>query len=276
MKSFTFEGRILPFHRFISPNQTRIMNKEISLIALGFGSLPGILSAALDSTPITNGNFEADLGSTVGSGIANFTQSASGWFEKNGTTRGDALQWQVPGNTDIPTDDNGEVWGLLNISKGSQTPANSNGAFYQSIGTNEDNFDVYVDITVGKRGDLPFAEVELNLYSGNVTGVDGSSLAGLGATLLDTHTITLADFSSGNKVVETISLLGIHLNTGTSGVAGQTLWLEIAAVNPGGIDPDHQALVDDISVSAIPEPSSYALFGGLLALGSIMLRRRRD
>lgn len=251
------------------------MNKGISLIALGFCSLPGMLSAALDSTPITNGDFEADLGSTVGSGISNFTQTTSGWFEKNGSTRGDALQWEGA-TAAVPADVDGEVWGLLNISTNSQSPANSNGAFYQSIGTNEDNFDVYVDITVGKRSDLAFTEVELNLYSGNVTGADGSSLAGLGATLLDTHTITLADFSSGNFVVETITLSDINLNTGVSGVAGQTLWLEIAAVNPGGFNPSNQALVDDISVSAIPEPSSFALLSGCLALTSIMLRRRHS
>jgi len=186
------------------------------------------------------------------------------------------LQWQVPGNTAIPTDDNGEVWGLLNISTSSQTPANSNGAFYQSIGTNEANYDVYVDITVGKRGDLPLAELELNLYSGNVTGADGASLTGLGATLLDTHSITLADFTNGNNVVESITLSAINLNTGVSGVVGETLWLEIAAVNPGGFNPSNQTLIDDVAVSAVPEPSSYALFGGCIALGSILLRRRRD
>jgi hypothetical protein len=249
--------------------------KKISLLSLSLWSLPGLLSAALSVDPITNGGFEADLGSTVGSGVANFTQSTSGWFEKNGTTKGDALQWDGSGNATIPDSANGEVWGLLNVSTITQTPASSPGAFYQAIGTNEANFDVYVSLDLGIRDNLPFTTVNVNIWSGNVTGADGSSLDGLGATLLDTVTITDSIFSSGGTVPETVTLSNLNLNTGISGVAGQTLWLELAAVNPGGIDPSNQALIDNISVSAIPEPSAYGLIAGCLALTSIMLRRRR-
>ena len=34
-------------------------------------------------------------------------------------------------------------------------------------------------------------------------------------------------------------------------------------------------LMDDISLTVIPEPADFALLGGLLALGSVMIRRRR-
>ena len=34
-------------------------------------------------------------------------------------------------------------------------------------------------------------------------------------------------------------------------------------------------LMDDISLRVIPEPADFALLGGLLALGSVMIRRRR-
>ena len=244
--------------------------KIIPLLSLFF--LPCLLCADLFDTPITNGNFESDLGSAVGSGIANFTQSASGWFEKNGTTKGDALQWDV-GNTSIPDSANGEVWGLLNVSTSTQTPANSPGAFYQAIGTNEANFDVYVSLDLGIRNNLPFTTLDVNLYSGNVTGADGSSLSGLGATLLDSYRITNSIFGSGGSVPETVTLSNLNLNTGTSGVAGQTLWLEIAAVYPGFQNASNQALIDNVSV--IPEPNTYALIAGCLALTSIMLRRRR-
>ncbi|WP_227021204.1 PEP-CTERM sorting domain-containing protein [Oceaniferula marina] len=250
-------------------NKPVCISQCVAAAILASSSLAG---AALSVTPITNGDFETDLGSTVGSGIANFTQSASDWFEKNGTTKGDALQWDV-GNATIPDSANGEVWGLLNVSTIAQTPASSPGAFYQAIGTNEANFDVYVSLDLGIRDNLPFTTVNVNLWSGNVTGADGSSLSGLGATLLDTVTIDDSIFSSGGTVPETVTLSNLNLNTGTSGVAGQTLWLELAAVNPGGIDPSNQALVDNVSVSAIPEPSSTALLGlGGLAL---ILRRRK-
>jgi len=43
------------------------MKKIPLLTTLSLWSLPGLLSAALDTNPITNGDFEDDLGSTVGS-----------------------------------------------------------------------------------------------------------------------------------------------------------------------------------------------------------------
>ena len=33
--------------------------------------------------------------------------------------------------------------------------------------------------------------------------------------------------------------------------------------------------IDNFNMTAIPEPGTYALLGGLLALGHVMLRRRR-
>ncbi len=219
------------------------MYRTISIsVALGLLGLAASASANL----VANGDFEADLGSTIGTSIADFTQSVSGWFEKNGAIKGDALQWDGTGSAAIPGDDNGEVWGLLNVSTSSQTPANSPGAFYQSIGTYSDNMQVLVALTVGKRSDLSFPNVDLKLYSGNVTGADGSWLPALGATLLDTYTITDSVFTTAP---EAVALSGINLATGSSGVDGETLWLEISAVYPGFNDSDHQALVDDIVVS---------------------------
>ena len=49
--------------------------------------------AALDTNPITNGDFEADLGSAVGSTAGNFNNTTSGWFGENGTSKGDFIQW---------------------------------------------------------------------------------------------------------------------------------------------------------------------------------------
>ena len=110
------------------------MRKRLPLLSLALCSLPGLLSAALDTNSITNGYFEADLDSTVGSGVSDYTQTVSSWFEANGEIRGDLLQWEGSGNM-VP-DADGEVWGLLNVSNLSQTPSNTSGAFYQAIGTN--------------------------------------------------------------------------------------------------------------------------------------------
>ena len=43
----------------------------------------------------------------------------------------------------------------------------------------------------------------------------------------------------------------------------------------GGPDAAGSVLIDDVSFTAIPEPGAYALLGGMLALGSVMIRRRR-
>ena len=248
------------------------MNKEISLIALGLCSLPGLLSAALTVNPITNGDFEADLGSTVGSGVGNFDNTASGWFGENGTSKGDYIQWDGSGSN-VPDDANGQVWGGLAIN---ENDSNNPGAYYQAIGTNEDNFEVLVSMTVGDRSNFFFQNIVVSLYSGNVTGANGSSLSGLGATLLDSATITnsvfAGDTTDGNTHTATIS--GLALNTGTTGVAGQSLWLEISSSVPGSEVWKYQALIDDVSV--IPESSAYGLIAGCLAMTWIMLRRRRS
>lgn len=246
--------------------------KKISLLSLSLWSLPGLLTAALDTNPITNGDFEADLGSTVGSGVGNFDNTASGWFGENGTVKGDFIQWD-DSNISVPNDPNGEVWGGLAIN---ENDSNNPGAYYQTIGTNEDNFEVLVSMTVGDRSNFFFQDIVVSLYSGNVVGANGSSLSGLGATLLDSATITnsvfAGDTTDGNTHTATIS--GLALNTGTTGVAGQSLWLEISSSVPGSEVWKYQAFIDDVSV--IPESSAYGLIAGCLAMTSIMLRRRRS
>ena len=248
--------------------------KTITLITTSLFSLSGLLSAALYINPITNGDFEDDLGLTVGSGVGNFTNTASGWFGENGTSKGDYIQWEGSDSGTVPDDANGEVWGGIAIN---ENDSNNPGAYYQTIGTNEDNFKVRVSMTVGDRSNFLFQDIMVSLYSGNVTGANGSSLSGLGATLLDSATITnsvftLGDARDGSIAAQTATISGLELNTGTTGVAGQDLWLEISSTVPGSNAWQYQAFIDDVVV-AIPEPSS-ALLLGIGALGFAVRRKR--
>ena len=246
--------------------------KHITLIITSLFSLSGLLSAALYITPITNGDFEDDLGSTVGVVAGNFNNTASGWFGENGTAKGDYIQWDGSGSGSVPDDANGEVWGAVAID---ENDSNNPGAYYQAIGTNEDNFKVLVSMTVGDRSNFFFQDIVLSLYSGNVTGANGSSLTTLGATLLDSATITNSVFALGDARDESIApqtatISGLELNTGTTGLAGESLWLEISSSVPGSNVWQYQAFIDDVAV-AVPEPSSIALLG----LGGLALLARR-
>jgi hypothetical protein len=243
--------------------------KTITLIITSLFSLSGLLSAALYINPITNGDFEDDLGPTVGSGVGNFAPNASGWFDRRGTSAGDGdfIQWDQS-NVNVPLDANGEVWGGLS----SDSSANK-GAFYQEIGTFEDNMKLNISFNVGDRSNFDFPDLRVNLYSGNVAGADGSSLSGLGATLLASSIVftdTLLGFDGTDGSTHTASVDTFELWTGTSGTVGETLWFEIETTNGlGGIS---QAFIDDVVV-ALPEPSS-ALLLGIGALGFAVRRKR--
>lgn len=75
---------------------------------------------------------------------------------------------------------------------------------------------------------------------------------------------TLATFTP------TATFLSYTFNFTAVTTGATTLQLEVDAVGP----PSLVAYIDNVSITAIPEPGTYALIGGLLALGVVGVRRR--
>ena len=100
----------------------------------------------------------------------------------------------------------------------------------------------------------------LDFGASGITKVDSSSTISFGGT--DNLIIDLAGYTGGSEVTIFEAATSI---TGT--------FDDVSFINGDGL-LTYNADSIVLSVTAVPEPSSYALIGGLLALGSVMVRRR--
>jgi hypothetical protein len=240
---------------------------------LAYSILPLIAVSATVSGqiigPVTvlNPSFESSTAGT-GSG-ALFDTVINNWFMENHTGGGlapdlvEAAQRRNAANMPVVPD--GSQWANL-VHSGSVTAG-----IYQAIDTFVVNWDyAFSNFTVSQRSNQPFVGVTVALYAGNVTGANATNLGTLGATLLDSFTITQAVFSAAG-VAENYVVPNFTLNTGGNTLlAGQDLWVRISTTGVG------HHLVDNVNVTAIPEPSTYAAMLGLLAFGVVVWRRRRS
>lgn len=218
---------------------------------------------------VTNGDFQSTVSADG---------TIPGWYAQiNGATQAGHpgnTQLRVDSNTTfgVSPDDYGTQVGNLRVKSGSTAVW-----AYQPIGTIADlgsanaleiNFDLLQWAT------RPFGSVEASIwFGGDNAPADGTDLdnVAIGATqqwtsdALDPMTTSVAEQHS-------ISLTTGALNVG-SFASTDIVWLRFLGTNVTGGNKDNG--IDNVTVTAIPEPSTFALFAGALGLALVMVRRRR-
>lgn len=147
------------------------------------------------------------------------------------------------------------------------------------VSTNLEFDTFYVDIynqDIELLGSVVFDNVSLGILSwDSVNVLDSTGVSFAADTFASLNmSIDLAnnlwDASYGTDTLFTDQAF----HAGTSALNFDSLtftWDVVDLANPG----DNYVAFDNISVEAVPEPSAYALLGGLLALCSVVLRRRK-
>lgn len=161
-------------------------------------------------------------------------------------------------------------------AEGYTSPFSSQG---QALSVNGFQIGEYYQITLDATG---YSDISLNDFRSNgTTGAPKDwkisySLTGISGVFVDATTYTLAS----NAAADTTTITGLSLSSGANN--NSSIVLRLVATSSTRIDGTASAAngtvrLDNISFTgtAIPEPSTYAVLAGLLALSAAMLRRRR-
>lgn len=226
------------------------MKTNLTLFTLASLGLVTTVSASITSG-IINGDFSNDgLTSGFQPGIVDWGQTSGTFLEARDADMGS-------------TSGNDPAGGL-----------EATGAYiFQEFGVHDTANELFeVSMFTGMTNSRPgTADLDIQLWSG-VAGQSGSLIAGtqLGAN------VNVADLTVAGGAVIGGGTLTVEIGTTGAVASGGALYLVVLAndmFTDGGNTA--QLFVDDISLTSIPEASSFALLAGLGGLASVMLRRRR-
>jgi hypothetical protein len=200
----------------------------------GFIILMLITAAALGGLfdpPLSNTSFEDN---PLAAGAVTYTfndwHDISGWVEYSTGPSGNGLPFTPYGN----------IWaGFIGNPPGANV-----GLIYQQIGTWSENMGCGVTFLFGKRSGKASFPMRIALWAGGTaaSAADGVSLTAIGATMIDSVTIT-PDF--GGQDVATLETY-VLLNTRTGRSESEALWLEFKSL--GTIDS--QLFIDNVQIRA--------------------------
>jgi hypothetical protein len=226
-------------------------------------------SSASAALSVTNGDFET--------GGGNHINNVTGWFEKTTGAGFWEGAWVTNNGGVTPNGTNVIVFSSFQADDFGMPSSNVNdGSYlYQAIGTADGAGAVQVSFDFGSPNDDPGGRVlglTVGIYAfdgvGSFTpGDDVDARGASGVTLLASESFS---FTSTN-VDGSISSFSSTLNL--TGAGSQQLFLRFNGYTAGGTES--WPALDNVSVSAIPEPSSVAALAASLALGCAALRRRR-
>ena len=201
------------------------------------------LSFSLQAASISNGGFEDEGALAPGGFRDNLT---IGWTEN---PEANIFEVSTSFTTSGASGSNiGTLW--------------SNAILSQAIGENvANNTPIQVSLSIGSRNDE--AQSPPTNFSAGLFTTGGTAL----------ETITITDEPNVFDTKGVLSPVTFTFNPGVGhGQLGQAMELRIQATG-GGVT--QQLAVDDISVSVVPEPTTYALVSGLGLVGLAAYRRTR-
>ena len=241
---------------------------------LNYLKLAAIRAAAIPSAfaalSVTNGDFETGGGDNI--------NNVAGWFDKTTGAGFWEGAWQTNAGFITPNGTNVVVFSSFQSDDFGMPSADANdGSYlYQAIGTADGATALDVSFDWGAPNDDPGGRllgITVGVYAFDGVGSfsagdDVDVRGGSGITFLDSVSFTTTSTGVDGMIGSVSSTLDL------SGAGSQQLFLRINGYTAGGTES--WPVVDNVAITAVPEPGSFAALAGVGALAAVALRRRRS